>query len=169
MNEEWLGRQKIAEAYARYCRAWDRADVALALTVWSPDGTAQYPGEAVRSVSEMIPERLNARRALGMVTSHQVTNMLVEFSGDQAASEAYGTAWTQQRRADGAVVQQHYFCRYLDRWSRRSGRWAIGHRHVILDGFSEQVVTQDGAMLGALGPSTMDASDPSYAHFSALP
>lgn len=143
--------------------------MALALTVWHADGTAQYPGEAVRPVAQMIPERLTARQGLGMVTSHQVTNMLVEFSGDHAASEAYGTAWTQQRRPDGTVAQQHYFCRYLDRWSRRQGVWAIDHRQVVLDGFSEQVVTQDPAMLRALGPSSMDTSDPSYAHFAGLP
>ena len=160
-------RTAIADALARYCRAWDRCDVELALTVWHPDGTAQYLAEPVAPVASFIPQRLNGRRDLGMVTSHQITSMVVHARGDRAASEAYGTAWTQQRTADGQVKQHHYFHRYLDRWSRRAGVWAIDHRRVILDGYSVQIVVGgDPALDKALGASRSGPDDPSYAHFA---
>ena len=34
---------------------------------------------------------------------------------------------------DGRVLQMNVLSRYLDRWSKRDGRWAIDHRHCVFD------------------------------------
>lgn len=159
-------RTAINEAHGRYCRAWDRGDVPLALSVWHPDGTAQYLAEPVRKVREMVPQRLNARVGTGVVTSHQITNMVLAVREEKARSETYGTAWMQQRLEDGHILQHHYFCRYLDAWSRRAGVWAIDHRRVVLDGYSRQVLQPNPALEAALGVGSMDTKDPSYAHLN---
>jgi hypothetical protein len=161
-------KRAIAEVLGRYCRAWDRGDVKLALTLWHPDGTAQYPGEETVPVATMIPQRLLARRKLGVTTSHQVTNMVIVVRGDLAVSEAYGTAWLVEPASGGRVVQHHYLCRYLDRWSRRGGRWAIDHRRVLLDASTVQTLKVDRGVRAALGQGHMGPQDPSYPHFAAL-
>lgn len=161
-------RAEIAEVLSRYCRAWDRCDVALGLSVWHPDGTAQYLNEPAAPIATFIPERLNKRRQLGLVTSHQITNLVVETAGDLAASEAYGAAWSQERLDDGTIHELHYFCRYLDRWSRRDGRWAIDSRVVILDGCSERRFAPVRGLDEAVGRTRMNEDDPSYAHFASL-
>lgn len=160
-------RAAISEAHGRYCRAWDRADVPLALSVWHPDGTAQYLAEPVRKVREMVPERLGARAGTGVVTSHQITNMVLVVRDAKARSETYGTAWMHQRVEGGDILQHHYFCRYLDAWSRRGGVWAIDHRRVVLDGYSRQVLQPDPALEAALGVGRMDTKDPSYEHLNS--
>jgi len=51
--------------------------------------------------------------------------------------------------------------RYLDRWSRRAGRWAIDHRVWVLD-FDEQ---DRPVTARPPGGGSRDRSDPSYALF----
>ena len=60
--------------------------------------------------------------------------MRLELDGDRASSESYVTVvlWT---KPDAAGRQRELVGRgrYLDRWSRRGGRWAIDHRIHLLD------------------------------------
>lgn len=65
-------------------------------------------------------------------TSHRVTNVLITLDGDRAGSEAYVIATL--RRKDGNRLLQATACgRYLDRWSRREGCWAIDRRLYVHD------------------------------------
>ncbi|ATE63582.1 nuclear transport factor 2 family protein [Rhizorhabdus dicambivorans] len=161
-------KRRIRELMELYCRAWDRADIELALSIWHPDGTAQYLTEPVRDVRTMIPERLSARRATQVVTSHQVTNAVIAVEGDRAVSEAYGTAWQQQPGENGAIMQIHFFSRYLDSWSCRDGRWGLDHRRVLLDGHSVSSFEPLPALQAATGLGRMGPDDPSYAHLASL-
>src|SRR5258708_33862880 len=68
--------------------------------------------------------------------SHQITNILIELDGDRASSEAYFTASLQSEPKHGVITEHLYRGRYLDRWARREGHWAIDHRHVIFDSYT---------------------------------
>ena len=65
--------------------------------------------------------------------SHQVTNILIEVDGDRAGSESYVTARLWNRSESGEIIQLVAVGRYVDRWSRRDGIWAIDHRHFVDD------------------------------------
>ena len=70
--------------------------------------------------------------------SHQITNVLIELDGDRAVSESYVTVvlWTRPD-AEGRQSELVGRGRYLDRWERRGGVWAIEHRVHLLDLSSE--------------------------------
>ena len=139
--EQLLAKQEITEVIYRYCRAMDRIDRGLAMAVWHPDGTACYEDVFDGSAAEFVDfvSKLHEERFVSH--SHQVTNVLIEVEGDQAASEAYLTVVLRTRAADGCVEVQARG-RYLDRWSRRDGHWAIDHRVYVHDLSESRTVGQ---------------------------
>jgi hypothetical protein len=157
-----IAKQEITEAIYRYCRAYDRMDLDMALGIWHPGGTVAYGAIYDGPAADYFRPSWDYRATLANF-SHQVTNILISFDGDdQAASESYVTASLQQQPNDGIINEDLYRGRYLDRWSRREGRWAIDHRHFIPDSFTR--IAFDAALVppGLLGLAKKDRSDPSY-------
>ena len=65
-------------------------------------------------------------------TWHMTGQMLIELDGDRATGEIYFHAW--HRRDAGEGLQDLQIAgRYLDRYERRDGRWAIVHRREVVD------------------------------------
>ncbi|AMO70593.1 nuclear transport factor 2 family protein [Sphingorhabdus sp. M41] len=161
MNDEGLGallaREEIGQQIYNYCRAVDRLDAALGYAVWHEDGTADY-GEAVyQGTGHGFIDFVIAAHGQMLAHSHQVTNVIIELDGDMAASEAYHFANLRMER-DGQLIEMRVCGRYLDRWSRRDGRWAIDHRLTIRDFDSAgPVMAMSQSTLGS-----RDLSDPSY-------
>jgi hypothetical protein len=130
--EELLAKQEITEVIYRYCRAMDRIDRGLAMGVWHPDGTACYEDVFDGTGAEFVDFVCKLHEERFVSHSHQVTNILIEVDGDRAASESYLTVVLRTRPEDehGEVQARG---RYVDRWSRRDGRWAIDHRVYVHD------------------------------------
>ena len=88
--------------------------------------------------------------------------MLIEVDGASAVSEAYVTValWTL---ADADSKQQEIIGRgrYLDRWRKLSGRWAISEREYVMDMHSVQPL-QRGELSAE---SRRDRQDASYRLF----
>lgn len=149
-------RQAITDLIYRYCRAVDRIDAELGYTIYHGDGLADYlPGYEGTGRGSIDYICKSHRQALG--TSHQVTNIIVQLDGDTAASEAYVTATLRMRYGE-TVKQLSVWARYLDRWSRRGGRWGIDKRRAVID-FNE---VRDFTPLSTDGAGRYDRSDPSY-------
>jgi hypothetical protein len=166
--ETLLAKQAIADVLYTYCRAMDRVDEALTLSIWHPDGTCNYG--STHGVPDMLfrdylPGSTKARRSFAN-HSHQITNILVEPNGDRAVSEAYFTASLQTEPKDGRVTEHLWRGRYLDRWSRRDGKWAIDHRQVVFDSYTPYEFDADKLKAAPLALSRRDKDDPSYAHFA---
>ncbi|MDP3493691.1 MAG: nuclear transport factor 2 family protein [Hyphomonadaceae bacterium] len=123
-------REAIRERIYRYCRAVDRLDVPLGRSIFHEDAQADYemykgPGrDAINWICERHLDFLNH--------SHQVSNILIDLDGDSAGSEAYVTATLRTMRT-GKLQQITYWCRYIDKWSRRGGVWGIDNRQVMFD------------------------------------
>jgi len=130
----------------------------LARSVWHPDGTADY-GELFQGTGDGFIEWVWVGHAAMDRHSHQVTNILIEVDGDGAVSEAYVTVALRSKPENGAAVEIESRGRYLDRWSRRDGRWAIDHRRFVED---LQRVHDAPPLDGESGASRRDRSDPSY-------
>lgn len=159
--EELLAKQAIAERIYAYCRAMDRMDGALGASVWHDDGTADY-GELFQGSGAGFVEWACGTHQPMIAHSHQVSNILIEVNGERAASEAYVTAALQQE-SDAGTIQTTVRGRYVDRWSRRHGRWAIDHRVYLHDLHDTRPVSPAMPRRGARDPS-----DPSYTAFAAL-
>jgi hypothetical protein len=126
-----LAKQEITEVIYLYCRAMDEIDRKLGLTIWHPDGTADYGVIFTGTGAEFI-EWVSGVHETMTDTSHQVTNILIEIDGDTAKSECYVTA-ALRMQIDGVLSDQIVRGRYVDRWSRREQRWALDHRQYVPD------------------------------------
>jgi hypothetical protein len=127
-----LDKQAIAEVLYRRARAGDRSDGDLALTCYHPGATERHgtfdglAEEFVNVVSWTRPKP--GSPIVGM--QHVITNILVDFEADdEAFVESYHVAYCQMAGGIDATIGG----RYLDKFARRDGRWAITHRDVIFD------------------------------------
>lgn len=151
-------RLAITDQIYRYCRAMDRMDHDLGYSIWHADGTADY-GEAnfIGSGRDFI-DHVNRQHAHLAAHSHQVTNVLIEVDGDGAGSESYCIATLQMQRGDKRM-RMLVHSRYIDRWSKRDGRWAIDHRIALMD--LAEIAEITPMPLHKTG--SRDTDDPSYA------
>lgn len=165
--ETLLAKQEITEQLYTYCRAFDRLDDALALTVWHEGGTVQYGDQPVVTIADYLKPSSNVRRALDNC-SHQVTNILIRVRGEKAVSEAYVTASLQEKPVDGKMGENLFRGRYVDRWSYKNGRWAIDHRQFVPDSYTRIEFQNGFAGSPYMSVSRRDETDPSYAAWAEL-
>ena len=132
MQSDLEAKQAITEALYRYCRAMDRIEPELAKTVWHADATLDY-GHLFKLTAAEYTASIEAMHASFDATHHQVGNILIDVNGDGATSEAYVTAICWNFLDSGELRELIAIGRYCDRWSRRTGHWAIDHRHFVLD------------------------------------
>lgn len=159
--ETLAAKQEIRDVLSRYCRAMDRMDLELALSVFHPDAPFHYEGMFEGTGKEFMDWVWKTHATMAR-HSHQITNVLTEVDGERAVSEAYVTValWTLPD-PEGHQTEIVVRGRYLDRWSRREGRWAIDERTHLAD---MQSFTKVRA--GEVAPSSRrDTDDASYELF----
>jgi hypothetical protein len=127
-----LDKQEIAEVLYRRARAGDRADAELAHGCYHEGATERHgmfdgtAAEFIDVVSFTKPKPGSPIK--GMM--HVITNILCDFADDtHAFVESYHVAWCQMTDGTDATIGG----RYLDKFEKRDGRWAIVHRDVIFD------------------------------------
>jgi hypothetical protein len=158
----------IRDVLYRYCRGVDRMDLALTRSCWHANGSADYRGMFSGDADALLDWmwKLHARLE---THSHQITNLLVEVAGERAASEAYVTvalrapASSASLRGSGRDILARG--RYVDRWSRRGGRWAIDHRIYLNDWMTYLPVPAEPTPPSG---GRRDRDDASYAAFAEL-
>ncbi len=127
--DEVAAKLAITEVIHQYGRALDRMDRELALACWHEGGTDDhaplYSGSAEGFIDWLWPVHAEM-----LLTRHVVTNVLVALDGDRAGTETYWTVTLRVDR-DGQVVDILGGGRYVDRFERIDGVWAIRHRQSI--------------------------------------
>jgi hypothetical protein len=125
-----LDKQAITEVIYNYCIALDHKDRELGYSVWHDDGTAHYEGMFDGLGREFIDFGMAGHETALPVSSHQISNIVIDVDGDEASSESYVTAASSMTGSS-----QIYFIkgRYLDTWSRREGVWRIAERRFTTD------------------------------------
>lgn len=152
-----VDHQAITDLIYRYCRSMDRIDAELGYSIWHDDAVADY-GEVYRGDGRGFIDFVCAQHRGAVSHTHQVTNIVIELDGDRAASESYVIS-ALRMMLDGQLKQVTTWGRYLDRWSRRDGRWGIDHRLAIRD--LDEIA--DVTPLTRVNPGRRDRTDPSYA------
>ncbi|MDB5971409.1 MAG: hypothetical protein JWQ90_3859 [Hydrocarboniphaga sp.] len=150
-------RQALKDLIYRYCRAMDRCDAELGYSLWHDDSRADYGSLFRGSGRDFIDFALRLHRETFITHSHQITNIGMTLDGDRAVSESYVTTALRYRNGE-QLVQTTGRGRYLDRWSRRSGRWALDERRYVHDLDDTRGI--DAWM--AEGEGRRDVSDASY-------
>jgi hypothetical protein len=154
-------RQQITEALYTYCRAVDRVDRELGYSIWHDDAQVDYGDSIYRGNARGVIDYICDSHLKGVVHSHQITNVIIKLDGDRALSEAYVTSGARVM-FDEELKQITTRGRYLDRWSRRAGRWGIEMRYFVHDFDEVRPITP-----GFIPPRfRLDRGDPSYALFA---
>ena len=154
-------RLAITDLIHRYCRSVDRLDVPLGHSIWHDDAVADY-GSIYQGPGKGVIDLICAQHRRALHHLHQVSNILIELQGDRASSESYVTA-TLRVQAGAQMRQIGVWGRYVDRWSRRDGRWGLDKRIAIRD-FDEVREVNEMARHEV---GQRDRSDPSYAAFES--
>jgi hypothetical protein len=164
-RRELMDKQAITEVLHRYCRALDRMDRPMADTLWHPGGTADYGPDIFQGTGQGFLDYVFGTHEKMSSHSHTVSNVLIEVDADAgtAGSETYASVWLRTLPIDGSVYDTHIRGRYLDRWSRRDGVWAIDHRTYVGDLMATEQRPEGPLTDGSSVTGRRDRSDASYA------
>lgn len=161
---EVADRLAIAEVLAMHSRGVDRADEAvLKSAYWSDAEVAYgaYNGDA-HGFCEILPTSI--KRYAG--TAHKISNLNIEFRGDEARVETYVTAHHYLKGdANGtADTEMTYIGRYLDTMEKRNNVWKIRFRRVLMDWNQNAAATAilEGPPFEGLARGTNGPDDPLY-------
>jgi len=154
-------RNAIIDCIVRFCRAINRQDTELLLSVFHPD--------AIDDHGFFVGDRQQFLKWIGLVYAdfehgqHYVTNHTIELNGSEAHVESY---WLVVNVLKGAPAPLIAGGRYIDRFEERDGLWAIARRVCLTEwgcapGARERSpdVTE---LLAKSGISALDKTDLSY-------
>ena len=155
-----MAEAEIGRVTARYCRAIDRMDEALLRSCYHPGATDEH-GSFSGGVDEYVTwvwDLLATYRS----TMHLIGNQLVELDGPTTARvETYGLAF-HAGEVDDVRLNLTTGFRFVDRFDRVSGVWAISRRVAV----TEWSRTNDPSTWWEPPPSLRvgrrDREDPSY-------
>jgi len=129
--EEMESRFAITDVLHRYARGLDRMDKAMTLSCWHAGGTddhaPMYAGSAAGFIEWLWPVHASLE-----MTHHNISNILIDVDGDRAGSECYWHV-TLRKNVDGVWWDSISQGRYVDRFERIDGVWAIRHRQSLHD------------------------------------
>jgi hypothetical protein len=158
---ELSDRQEILDCLHRYCRAVDRFDRELLLSVYHPDAVDDH-GAFVGSPQAFVDWALGYHAEHQLSHHHMIFNPTIDLQGDVAHSEVYWLFFGENKTKPNTLA----IGRYLDRFERRDGRWAIAARVCISECVNDLHETElPAAYRAALmsnGPSSRDRSDRSW-------
>ena len=154
-------RQDILDCLHRYCRGVDRFDRDLLLSVYHPDAVDDH-GVFVGNREAFVGWALAYHAEHQHSHHHMIFNPTIDLLGDTAHTEVYWLFLGENKVKPNTVAVG----RYIDRFERRDGRWAIAARVCLSECINDlpQTALPEAyrAMLMSNGPSTRDRSDRSW-------
>ena len=150
-----VDKQEIHELLMRYCRAIDRCDEPLLRSVYHPDATDHH-GVFNGTASDFC-DWVMATLSTMKLTTHSISNVLIEMDGDVAYGEAYFVAYHRIER-EGKDYDHVAGGRYIDRFERRNAIWRIAERRVVYDWNRTDLSTEEWGpdlVLGRRGPEDL--------------
>jgi ketosteroid isomerase-like protein len=160
--KEQKDRHEIKEALLRYARGVDRHDKELMASAyhadsWDDHGMKSAPGPEFCDWAIALHHDLQTKH------QHYMLNHSVELDGDVAHAETYYFFWGENRAGPPMLA----FGRYIDRFEKRDGKWAIAYQRCITEKTGKFIADDLSPELQALndsaGPSRRDRQDISYA------
>ncbi|MCZ4278482.1 nuclear transport factor 2 family protein [Rhodococcoides yunnanense] len=173
---ELADRQAILDCLMRYSRGVDRLDRDVLLSVYHDDAIDDH-GMFVGGPIDFADWVIGMHRTLHISQQHCLFNHTCELDGDVAHTETYYMFVGMNRQGPPLAMSGG---RYVDRFERRNGVWAIAHRVCLRDWIPVDetpdpadpfafTAVKDGlppamaALMATASLSTRDKSDPSYA------
>lgn len=128
--EAQQSRQEIHDCVLRYCRGVDRLDYDMMVSAYHPDGIEEH-GKFIGSAAEFVTFVIKQQTDVYLTAQHYVMNHRCELDGDVAHAETYFMYVAMNKH--GERILQMGGGRYVDRFERRNGKWAIAYRVCLRD------------------------------------
>jgi hypothetical protein len=162
MVRELWDKQAIRDCLMRYCRAVDRLDRELLITVYHEDAIDDH-GVFVGDREAFADWVMALHSRAQLATQHIITNHNCELDGDVAHAETYWLFASMNTQGAPLTLSGG---RYIDRFERRDGRWAIALRKCVADWRGAPgeswLPPEIAEALNSGAPPSRDRSDPSY-------
>jgi hypothetical protein len=156
-----MAERDIHRQLLNYCRSMDRCDAALGYAVFHPDAVLDYGDEIYRGNGNgFIDWAMEAHTHLEH-HQHRLSNVLITVDGEDAGSESYVEA-VFRLTVNGVAHEMRSLGRYVDRWQKRDGRWAISQRAYLHTTDTFRALENEPRPI----TGTRAADDPSYAVLS---
>ena len=126
---EMKDRHEIYDCIMRYCRGIDRLDRDMLLSAYHPDAIDDH-GTFVGPVAQFWDYVHDLHFTHQHRTQHHITNHRCELDGDSAHAESYYIFRSLNKAPPLHTMASG---RYLDRFERRGGRWAIAARICLVE------------------------------------
>jgi hypothetical protein len=126
---ELQDRQAIHDCLMTYSRGIDRLDRELLLSIYHPDAVDDH-GVFVGSPTEFVDWAIGMHTSTHLSHQHCIFNYTIVLEGDVAHTEAYYMFVGLNRTGKPLSMSGG---RYLDRFEKRDGRWAIAARVAVRD------------------------------------
>jgi len=152
-----LDKEAIREAALRYTRGIDRHDDDLMAQAYHRDATDDH-GAYVGDPAGFIVHAKTTHARNWDVHHHYITNQTIELDGDTAHVETYFLAVLRRKTGPIDMVGG----RYVDRFERREGRWAVADRVCLVEWNGELAKTETSMDPDMFLRGTWDRSDISY-------
>lgn len=152
-------RHEIYDCVMRYCRGIDRLDRDMLLSAYHPDAIDDHGSTFFGPVADFAEVVLKMHETHQEYTQHHITNHRCELDGDVAHTESYYLFRCLNRAPPWYNISSG---RYLDRFERRDGRWAIAARVCLVEVRDEIWGPEGNAGNTVYVPATRDRDDPSY-------
>ncbi|MBB3181515.1 nuclear transport factor 2 family protein [Variovorax sp. Sphag1AA] len=165
---ELLSKQAITELLYKYPRALDRLDRELLMSIGHPDAKVEFGKSVFPNWAAYTDFMMKAHGEMEG-NNHRITNILIEVKGDTAVSESTGTATllVKKEGRDDVYEERWMHSRYLDKWSRRNGKWGLDSRQTVMDYRRvldvPAAIVKSGYVMGA----RTGRDDPSYKLFGS--
>ena len=157
--EELVDRAEILDCLTRYSRGMDRQDRELVRSVYHPDAVDNHGGLAF-TVEDFIDWAFGYHADQAM-HQHAISNVSYDIDGDTAHTECY-YLFTVRYPDDDRPLEQ-VGGRYIDRFEKRDGRWAVAARVCTTEWRTKEPSKMSMAAAAIIGAgATRDRTDPSY-------
>jgi len=160
--QELIDRQKIHDCIVRYCSGVDRFDREMVRGVYHADAMDDH-GAFVGPVEAFIDWAFAYHAKYQHTHKHYVLNHRCELDGDTAHTETYWLFSGKNQIGPGLTLSGG---RYIDRFEKRDGRWAIAARKCVIEwngALGEFPMPQEALdAYAATGVASRDKNDPSY-------
>ncbi len=159
MVRELKDRQEIYDCIMRYSRGIDRLDRDMLLSAYHEDAIDDHGDTYIGGVEGFADAVCALHGTWQEFTEHHITNHRCELDGDVAHTESYYIFRCINKEAPWYNFSSG---RYLDRFERRNGRWAIAERICVVEARDEIWGPNGNEDNTAYVRASRDRNDPSY-------
>jgi len=160
-------RLEIHDCIVRYARGQDRFDADMTTSAFHPDAVLDF-GVFVGNPNDFVAYFYDLHERFHHRHSHIMCNHVCELDGDTAHTETYFIVTSRNREGPPFHMGGG---RYIDRFERRNGHWAIATRKCIAEWNANEGVELTGKLSSIytdVGTVSRDRTDASYQRPSTI-